>query len=217
MAFNNGSFGNNNFGNQNNGEAPQRKSWKVGKDLYASDAKITVGLYESPHGTPFCSLLITSSIGKDPNTGMNAYEQRPPMDMPSILIGHELLEAIIDHFTDKTRSTMDREYFPNWVSPTGVNEVIDCGHGSKLTINGSDTDVKIKVEKEGKGERTATITGIKLSNGTDIAGWRMLLQRMFYVLSYMGTAGIDAEKFSAAMGATAGGVTLTPDNDNLPI
>lgn len=219
MALNNGSYGG--YNNNNNQQSDEKKSWRVGKDIYTSNAKFSVGLYESGYKTPFCSLQILVSIGNDPTTGRPAFEQRPPQDIPSVLISHENLEALLDFLTDKTRPTKDREFFPNWVDPSNVNVVLDCGYGSKLTINGTPTEVKFNVSKEGKGDRTGSIFPINMGNSMNFANWRILLQRMYYVLSYMSQAGVSPEKFSAAMGATTG-MTMTPsedvvNDDDLPI
>ena len=224
MALNNGSYGgynnngNNGFGN--NQQSDEKHSWRIGKDIYANDSRFSVGLFESGYKTPFCSFQILVSIGKDPTTGRASYEQRPPQDIPSVLITHENLEALIDVLTDKTRPTKDREFFPNWIDPTNVNLTLDCGYNSKLVITGSPTEVKFHIEKEGKGERNGTLTGIQIGNSINFATWRILLQKLYYVLAYMSCAGIDAEKFSAAMGSTTG-ITMTPSenivDDDLPI
>jgi hypothetical protein len=46
-----------------------------------------------------------------------------------------------------------------------------------------------------------------------------MLQKMFFVLTYMQTKGIDPEKFANVMSSTSGGMTLTEEKneDNLPI
>ena len=207
--FNQGSFNQTNQ-NTNNGE---KSSWRIGKDnIRSATGKIRVGLYESPMKTPFCSVQILGAIGKDPQTNQPTYENRPPKEIPSVLISHELLEVIINRFTDKTRTAKDDQFFPNWVEPNGVNETIDCGYGTKIQFTGSASEMTIRIEKECK-DRTCSLTGIPLSTGTDIATWRMLLQKLYYVLSYMRTAGIDPEKFSQAMSTQAGGITMTPDNN----
>ena len=209
MAFNNSNFGNN---NSNPGE---KKSWRIGKDFVSSDAKFSIGMYESAYKNAFCTIQIMASIGKDPTTGTVAFEQRPPQEIPSIMLSHEMLEALIDHFTDKNRTCNDRQFFPNFVDPTNLNETIDCGRGSKITFVGSPTSVQIKISREGSGERTGTLNAIQLSNSVNFASWRIILQKMFYVLSYMNTVGIDAEKFSAAMGGTTG-ITMTKSEDIVP-
>ena len=210
--FNPGNF--NNAQNNNAGQPAEKKSWRIGKDnLRTSTGKIRVNLYESEYKTPFCSIQILSAIGKDPTSGVVTYENRPPKEIPSVLITHELLEAIINRFTDKTRNTKDSEFFPNWVDPSTVNETIDCGYGTKIQFVGSASDMKIRIENKDNKERECTITGISLSNGIDLPMWRMLLQKMYYVLSYMRTAGIDPDKFSAAMSVTTGGITMTVNDD----
>ena len=219
MAFTNGGY-NNNF-NNNNGQqqSSEKHSWRIGKDIRTSDAKFSVGLYESAYKNAFCSIQVIESIGTDRTTGMASYEQRQPQDIPSVLMNHEMLEALIDVVTDKTRPTKDREFFPNWVNPTNLNITIDCGLGSKLTITGSATDVKIKTEREGKGDRTGTLFSVMIGNEPNFASWRIFLQKLYYVLAYMSTAGIDAEKFSAAMANTTG-ITMTegdPVPEDLPI
>ena len=213
--FNQGNFNNS---QQNNGFGPQpqgeKKSWRVGRDVIKnSTGKMKVGLYETEYKNAFCSVQILSSIGTDPNTGVSTYESRPPKEIPSVLISHEILEAIIDRFTDKTRSSNDSSFFPNWVEPTNVNETIDCGYKTKIQFIGSPTDIKIRVENKDGQDRSMTITGVQLSTGPNFAMWRMFLQKLYYVLSYMRTSGIDPEKFSAAM-ASATGITMTQDNDS---
>lgn len=207
--FNQGNFNS----NSNNGQQTEKKSWRVGKDnLRTSTGKIQVGLYESQFKTPFCSVQILNAIGKDPSTGSVTYENRPPKEIPSVLISHELLEAIIDRFTDKSRPTKDSDFFPNWVDPASVNETIDCGYNTKIQFTGSASDMKIRVENKDGQDRTCTIVGIPLSTGANFALWRMFLQRLYYVLSYMRVAGVDPDKFSAAMG-NATGITMTENTD----
>lgn len=214
-----GMFNQNNFNsNQNNGfgQQPQgeKKSWKVGRDnVRNSTGKMKVGLYETEYKNAFCTIQILQSIGSDPNTGVSTYESRPPKEIPSVLLSHETLEAIVDRFTDKTRPTKDSEFFPNWVEPTNVNETIDCGRKTKIQFIGSPSDIKIRIESDGQ-DRTIVLTGVQLSTGPNFAMWRMFLQKLYYVLSYMRTSGIDPEKFSAAMGSTAGGITLTRESED---
>lgn len=220
MAFNNYNMNN----NQNNSNGPKR-SWRVGKDTKVSDGKITVGLYESQHGGIFCSFGIISAIGKDPQTGMNVYETRPPMELPSLLISYTVLETIIDRLTNKSAPVRYRDFYPNWLEPTSaepncINETFDCGYKTTLTITGSPTEIKLKINTD-KGEKVATITGSALTTGVNFADWRNLLKRFYFVLSYMETAGIDPEKFANVMNTSTGGMTVTPDNevtsDSIPI
>lgn len=209
------------FGNYNNNQNQSsgvKRSWKVGKDLYASNGKVAVGLYESDKGGTYCSFQIIGVIGKDPQTGANVYEQRPPQELPSILFTQEVLEAVIDRLTDKTRPSRDRDFYPNWVSPVDINETINCGHNASFTINGSANEVKIKINSA-RGEKECILTGIPMSTGANFASWRIMLQKMFFVLTYMQTKGIDPEKFANVMSSTSGGMTLTEEKneDNLPI
>lgn len=214
--FNPGNF--NNAQNNNAGQSTEKKSWRVGRDnLKTSSGKIKVSLYESEYKTLFCSVQILNAIGKDPTTNVATYENRPPKEIPSVLITHEVLEAIIDRFTDKTRATKDSEFFPNWVSPVDVNETVDCGYNTKIQFMGSPTEIKIRVENKDGQDRACSLTGIQLSTGTNFAMWRMFLQKLYFVLSYMRTSGIDPDKFSAAMGSSAGGMSFTSEpvsNDN---
>lgn len=212
--FTSSNFNNAQNNNANPNQPKEKRSWRVGKDnLRTSTGKIQVGLYESQFKTPYCSVQIMTAIGKDPTNGSVTYENRPPTEIPSVLISHELLEAIIDRCTDKTRPTKDSEFFPNWIDPTTINETIDCGYNSKIQIIGSPSEVKVRVENKDGQDRSCTITGIPLSTGVNFAMWRMFLQRLYYVLSYMRTAGIDPEKFSAAMGTVSGGITMTENTD----
>jgi hypothetical protein len=207
MSFNQGSF--NNSSNQNSGNGT-KSSWRIGKDnIRAKNGKLRVALYESKSNNPFCSVQILSEIGRDPQTNEPMYENKPPMEIPSVLITHEMLEAIINRFTDKTRPSKDSDFFPNWVDTNGINESFDTGRGSKIQFTGTPNEMTIRIEKEGK-DRTCTFTGIPLSSGCDVAMWRMFLQKLYYVLSYMRTAGIDPDKFSTAMSSS--GFTMTQDN-----
>lgn len=211
MAFTNGSFNQNTTTNNPSGE---KRSFKVGKDIMCEDAKLGVGMYESTKGYPFASVMVTRGI-KDPQTGQLVFQQRLPQETPSVLITHENLEAILDMFTDKTRASKDRDFFPNWIDPTNLNVSFDCGYNSKISFVGSATNVKVSVFKEGKGEGTATLGAIPVGDTYNFALWRIMLQKLYYVLVYMNSSKLDREKFGDIIQAQQEQVPAADETDNL--
>lgn len=211
MAFN--SF---NMNNQNATSNGPKRSWRVGRDNRVSDAKIAIGLYESQKGGVYCTIGITRELAKDPQTGMSVYESRPPQELPSIMLTYPNLEAFIDRYTDKKAPVKQRQFFPNWLEPSVndpncVNETFNLGYGNKLIIAGTANEIKMTLSTEKMGDSFATITGPALSIGTNFADWRNMLKRMYFVLCYMETNGVDPEKFASALSASTGGMSVTQE------
>ena len=209
-------FNNYNMNNQAAASNGPKRSWRIGKDNRVSDAKVSIGLYESQKGGVYCTIGVIRELAKDPQTGMSVYESRPPQELPSIMLTYPNLEALIDRYTDKKSPVKQRQFFPNWLEPSTsdpncVNETFELGYGNKLIIAGSANEIKMTLSTEKMGETFATFKGPLLSVGVNFADWRNMLKRMYFALCYMETNGVDPEKFAQALGSAAGGMSITPD------
>ena len=117
--FNQSNYGNGN--NNNNGNSDKKKTnFKVAK-MYGTDGILEITVWSSDKGGVYGILSIKAAIGKDPSTGLNAYEQKIGSELPRVMMNAELLRALIEYC--KT-TPIDQ-----------LNGELNTGRGSSLTIN----------------------------------------------------------------------------------
>ena len=145
----NGNFNqnNNNQGGGQDGNKP-KSNFRVGK-IYGTDGICDISIWKSEKGGGVYGILsIKSAIGKDPSSGGNVYEQKMSSELPSIFLNAELLRTIVEYTKNKEVSTIDA--------------IIDTKRGSKLTIKGSSSEVRMTIENQKTGSRTITIPAISV-------------------------------------------------------
>ena len=153
MSFNN-NYNNNNGGYNNNQQQTGEKkktNFKIAK-VWGSDGCMDVTTWVADTGVKTI-LSIKSAVGKDPSTGANVYEQKMPNELPRFFMNIDPLRAVIDAL--------------DGVPVEQINLVYDKGHGDKLTIVGSATNVKITIDSAKNGSRSMTIDSFNL-NGKNV-------------------------------------------------
>ncbi|MBQ1759923.1 MAG: hypothetical protein IIZ94_09605, partial [Prevotella sp.] len=104
--------------NQSNGDK-KRTNFPVGR-LFGSDAKLNVTIWNSDSAV-YTIIAIAQSVGKDPTTGANVYEQKAPNELPRVFLNPENLETLLLGMND--------------IDINGTTtHVLPLKNGSKLTI-----------------------------------------------------------------------------------
>jgi len=186
MAFNNSNYGNNNGGynNNNNGGEKKKTNFKVGR-IYGSDGILEVSVWNSDKGGVYGIMSIKAAIGKDPSTGMNAYEQKMSGELPSIFMNVEILRALVEYLKSNSVEQLSAD--------------IDTGRGATMSIHGSPTDVKITINNQKTGTRTITIKAMTIGNKNINASMLNLIDYLTICCKHAKLAKIDGEEFAKAL------------------
>lgn len=195
MAFNNynGNSGYNN--NQNGGEDKKKTNFAVGR-LWGSDGVIDVSIWNSDKGV---KTIVSgkSSVGKDPSTGANVFEQKKPNELPRFFMNVNQVRALLDA-TDG-------------VDPANLNIVLDKGQAGKFTIVGSPTEIKMTVDsaKAGIGARTITFPAINLGGRNIHSDFNIFIEYLRVCYKKGLYTKLDENEFGMAI--------ASEDDANLPI
>lgn len=183
MAFMNNNGGFNNQNNNNNGEPKKKVNFKVGRDLYGDDGRLTVGTWNSDKGGTYATLRITAAVGKDPSTKANVYEQKMSGELPTVYLNGENLRALMMAMNDTT--------------PETCNFAIDCGR-SKITFKGAGTQYTITIENQKTGNRTITLKSIPAGDKNYHPSWSILMDKLKIVDKKIAFGSVDMEEFGVA-------------------
>lgn len=193
MAFNNYNNGNT---NNSSGDGEKRTNFPVCK-IWGSDGTINASIWCNDTGV-YTILSGKISVGKDPNTGNNVYEQKKPSELPRFFLNLSLLKALIDSCEN--------------TDPSQLNVVIDKGQkGGKLAITGSQTDVKFLIDsgKPGIGSREITVPAHTISGRPVHSDFAIFLDYMKTCYRKALYQKLDPEEFGTAIASS--------EDDNLPI
>ena len=195
MAFNNYN-GNSGYNNQNNGGEDKKKTnFAVGR-LWGADGVVDVSIWNSDKGV---KTIISgkSSVGKDPSTGSNVFEQKKPNELPRFFMNVNLVRALLDA-TDNT-------------DPSTLNIVMDKGQSGKLTITGSPTEIKFIIDscKAGIGARTITFPAINLGGKNIHSDFNIFIEYLRVCYKKGLYTKLDENEFGMAV--------ASEDDSNLPI
>lgn len=181
MAFNQT---NNQFGNSNQGGEKKKSNFRVGK-AYGSDGTLDVSVWNSDKGGCYCIFSIKAAVGKDPSTGANVYEQKMSGELPSIFMNIEILRAFLDGVKSQDPST--------------INATIDTKRGSKMTIVGSGTSIKLTIDNQKTGTRTITFDAIPVGSANIHATWSNLIDMAEICFKKAIRNKLDPEEFAMAV------------------
>jgi len=183
MAFMNNSNGFNNQQN-NNGEPKQKKNFKVGKAIYGDDGQLTVSTWNSDKGGTYAVLSIKAAIGKDPSTGMNAYEQKMSGELPSCFLNAENLCAIMLAMKE--------------VQPDSCDFSVDCGR-SKISFKGNGNNFQIIIENQKTGTRTITMKAFPVGPKNVFPQWKILYDKLDICYKKITRGNLDMDEFGTAL------------------
>jgi len=191
MAFMNNGNGFNNQQN-NNGEPKKKSNFRVGR-IYGDDGILEVSIWNSDKGGTYTVMSIKAAIGKDPSTGLNAYEQKMSGELPSCFINSENVCALITGMKQ--------------TKPENANLSMDFGR-SKLTITGDGSNYKITIDNQKNGTRTITMKPIPVGPLNIHASWKVLTDYLDICYKKAARAKLDMDEFGAALA----GETISDDD-----
>lgn len=198
MAFMNNNGGFNNNQQSNNGEPKKKVNFKVGKDIYGDDGRLTVGTWNSDKGGTYATLRITSAVGKDPSTKANVYEQKMSGELPTVYLNGENLCVLMMAMADTT--------------PENCDFTIDCGR-SKITFKGAGTQYTITIENQKTGSRTITLKSIPAGDKNYHPSWKLLLDKLKIVDKKIAFGSVDMDEFGVAF---TNSDAATAESDDTP-
>ena len=180
MAFNN----NNNFGNSSNGQSGEKKrtNFSIGDKIWGQEGVLTVGIWVSNTGVKTI-LSIKSIVGKDPSTGASVLEQKMSGDLPRFFIDVVYLNALV--------TAMDE-----CNDPGSINIVFDKGNGSKFTMIGQGSSIKITIDDPKMGTRTCTLDAVSVNNKNIHARYNNLLRYLKIAYKKALFNKLDPEEFA---------------------
>ena len=180
MAFNN----NNNFGNSNNGQSGEKKrtNFPVGDKIWGQESVLTVSVWVANTGVK-AIIRAKQIVGKDPSTGASVLEQKMSGDLPSFFIDTVYLNALITAM----ESCQD---------PGSINIVMDKGNGSKFSMIGQGSTIKITIEHPKTGTRTCTLDAISVNNKNIHARFNVLLKYLQIAYKKALFNKLDPEEFA---------------------
>lgn len=177
----------NGFNNQNNSQGDKKKSnFPVGR-LFGSDAKMNMSIWNSDSAV-FTIIAIAQSVGKDPSTGGNVYEQKAPNELPRIFLKPQDLAALLS-----VTKTLD-------INGSGTYPFAQK-NGSKLTISVSNAKVTITTETTKNGSRTITFDPEPFGSINVNGNWRLFTNYLEIAYKKALFAKLDQEEFGMAVAA----------------
>lgn len=178
---------NNNYGsNNNNGGVEKKKTnFRVGK-VYGIDGIIDVSVWNSDKGGVYTIMSIKAAVGKDPSTGGNVYEQKMSGELPSIFMNADILRALIEGFKEcKDYGT--------------INASLDTKRGSKMSIVGNGSQVKITIDNQKTGTRTCTLESLQVGTSTIHSSLLNLITLLEICFKKAIRNKLDPEEFAMAL------------------
>ena len=175
----------NGFNNQNTNSSGEKKktNFRMGR-LYASDAIVEISVWNSDSAV-YTIFTAKQAIGKDPSTSANVYEQKMPNELPRVFMNPDYLRALL--------VTLKK------ADPNNVNISVSPKHGSKITITGNNGQLKIALETEKQGNRTATFEPISCGSSNVNAAWYNMIELLDVAMKKALYAKLDPDEFANAL------------------
>jgi len=178
----------NGFNNQNASQGEKKKTnFPVGR-LFGTDAVMNLSVWNSDSAV-YTIFSIKQSVGKDPTTGGNVYEQKMPNELPRVFMNPEILTA----FTTGCESLDITQ---------SVTIQIPQKNGSKITIATNDSQVKITLETQKQGTRTVTFEPIPFGSTKINSQWKNMLYLLNIAMKKALLAKLDTAEFGTAIAAS---------------
>lgn len=187
----------NGFNNQNassNGEK-KKTNFPVGR-LFGSDAKMNISIWNSDSAV-YTIIAIMQSVGKDPSTGANVYEQKAPNELPRVFLNPEMLETLLSG-----AKTLDVN--------GNTTTVFPLKNGSKLTIAINGGKIAITTETQKQGSRTITFDPVPFNSVNINGNWNLFIKYLTIANNKATIAKLDPTEFAMIMGSTS-------NDEELPI
>lgn len=189
---------NNNFNNANNGGNNGKKTnFGIGK-VWGSDGQLDISVWCAPTGVR-AILRIKSAVGKDPQTGATALEQRKPNELPGFFMNIDVLRAFIEYV-----STVN-DY-------GSMSFAIDKGNNNKLTVVGQGNTIKMTIDSAKLGSRTITFDSVAMGSTNVHSAFINIIEYLKICYKKALTNKLDPDEFALAVG-----ISSDDDNDDLPI
>lgn len=186
-------YGGGNSNNQQQDGEKKKTNFPLGR-FYGSDGLLVLSIWlsQSSVNTIF---QIKQSVGKDPGTGMNVFENKGPTEMPRIFLKPDQLRVLLEAM--KTRDSVD--YTPN-------------EGNSRITITGIKSgDIKITIaEKKHPQPRVITFPAVPVGDtNVQNGNWANIIQVLQIALDRALLIKLNPDSFTDANPAAA--------DDELPI
>lgn len=175
-----------NYANQNQSSGDKKRTnFPVGR-LFGSDAKLNVTIWNSDSAV-YTIIAIAQSVGKDPTTGANVYEQKAPNELPRVFLNPENLETLLLGMND--------------IDINGTTtHVLPLKNGSKLTIAVNNGKVTLTTETQKQGSRTITFEPITFASSNINANWNLFKKYLTIASNKALVAKLDPNEFAMVVG-----------------
>lgn len=190
---NNGGYGNNNGGGYNNnngsngnGENKPKTNFRVGR-VYGSDGTLDINVWNSGKGGVYTTMSIKASVGNDPSSGAQIYEQKMASELPSICFNTENLKTLIEGL----KSCDDLG---------SLDATIDTKRGAKLVLKGNGNNIVITIDTDKKGSRKITLEAFTFGNKVIHSSMLNIIQYLEFGYKKAITSKLDPEEFAMAVG-----------------
>ncbi len=187
------------FNNQNNSQSGDKKktNFPIGR-LFGTDAKMNISIWNSDSAV-YTIIAIAQSVGKDPSTGANVYEQKAPNELPRVFLNPEMLEAFVS-------GTKNLDINGN------TTTVLSLKNGSKLSVATSGGKVTITTETQKQGSRTITFEPVTFNSVNINGNWNLFVKYLTIANNKATMAKLDPNEFAMVMASTP-----TAADEEIPI
>lgn len=177
-----------NYANQNQPSGDKKRTnFPVGR-LFGSDGKLNVTIWNSDSAV-YTIIAIAQSVGKDPTTGANVYEQKAPNELPRVFLNPENLETLLLGMND--------------IDINGTTtHVLPLKNGSKLTIAVNNGKVTLTTETQKQGSRSITFEPITFASSNINGNWNLFKKYLTIASNKALVAKLDPNEFAMVMGQT---------------
>lgn len=177
-----------NYANQNQPSGDKKRTnFPVGR-LFGSDGKLNVTIWNSDSAV-YTIIAIAQSVGKDPTTGANVYEQKAPNELPRVFLNPENLETLLLGMND--------------IDINGTTtHVLPLKNGSKLTIAVNNGKVTLTTETPKQGSRSITFEPITFASSNINGNWNLFKKYLTIASNKALVAKLDPNEFAMVMGQT---------------
>lgn len=177
-----------NYANQNQSSGDKKRTnFPVGR-LFGSDGKLNVTIWNSDSAV-YTIIAIAQSVGKDPTTGANVYEQKAPNELPRVFLNPENLETLLLGMND--------------IDINGTTtHVLPLKNGSKLTIAVNNGKVTLTTETQKQGSRSITFEPITFASSNINGNWNLFKKYLTIASNKALVAKLDPNEFAMVMGQT---------------
>lgn len=175
-----------NYANQNQSSGDKKRTnFPVGR-LFGSDGKLNVTIWNSDSAV-YTIIAIAQSVGKDPTTGANVYEQKAPNELPRVFLNPENLETLLLGMND--------------IDINGTTtHVLPLKNGSKLTIAVNNGKVTLTTETQKQGSRSITFEPITFASSNINGNWNLFKKYLTIASNKALVAKLDPNEFAMAVG-----------------